>query len=136
MSAVLVDSNVLFDILTEDQRWRSWSSEALQRAANEGRLVINPVVYGEVCVGFDTIEEADEALPPSVFEREAIPYEAAFLAAKAFAAYRRQSGTRTSALPDFYIGAHAAVSGYRVLTRDVRRYRTYFPKLSLIAPAS
>jgi predicted nucleic acid-binding protein len=134
MSAVLVDSNVLFDILTEDRRWQSWSSAALRRGADDGRLVINPIIYGELCVGFATIEEADEALPPSVFEREPVPYDAAFLAAKAYAAYRKKAGTRTSLLPDFYIGAHAAVSGYRLLTRDVARYRTYFPKLTLIAP--
>ena len=96
--------------------------------------MINPIIYAEVSVGFDTIEEVDEALPPTIFDREPIPYDAAFLAAKAYAAYRRQTGTKTSPLPDFYIGAHAAVSGYRVLTRDVARYRTYFPKLTLIAP--
>jgi predicted nucleic acid-binding protein len=134
MTGVLVDSNVLFDILTEDQRWRTWSSAALVRAANHGRLIINPIIYGELCVGFDTIEAADEALPTSVFEREPIPYEAAFLAAKAYGSYRRRAWTKTSPLPDFYIGAHAAVNGYRVLTRDVARYRTYFPKLTLIAP--
>jgi predicted nucleic acid-binding protein len=134
MSAVLVDSNVLFDILTDDERWRPWSSRALEQAADEGRLVINPIVYAELSVGFDTIEEADNALPPTIFDREPIPYDAAFLAAKAYAAYRRRSGTKTSPLPDFYIGAHAAVSGYRVLTRDVARYRAYFPKLTLIAP--
>lgn len=134
MSGVLVDTNVLFDILTEDHRWQTWSSTALERAADEGRLIINPIIYGELCVGFDTIEEADEALPTSVFEREAIPYDAAFLAAKAYAIYRRRSGARTSLLPDFYIGAHAAVRGYRVLTRDIARYRTYFPKLGLITP--
>jgi len=134
MNGVLVDSNVLFDILTEDRRWQSWSSAALQRAANDGRVIINPIVYGEICVGFETIEEADEAVPASLFEREAIPYEAAFLAGKAYAAYRRRAGIKTSPLPDFYIGAHAAVGGYRLLTRDVSRYRTYFPKLTLIAP--
>jgi predicted nucleic acid-binding protein len=134
MNGVLVDSNVLFDILTEDRRWQPWSSAALERAANDSRLVINPIIYGELCVGFDSIEEADEALLASVFEREPLPYEAAFLAAKAFATYRRRAGAKTSPLPDFYIGAHAAVRGYRVLTRDVARYRTYFPKLILIAP--
>jgi predicted nucleic acid-binding protein len=134
MSAVLVDSNVLFDILTEDARWQPWSSRALEQAAIDGRLVINPIVYAELSVGFDTIEDADEALPLTIFDREPIPYDAAFLAAKAYAAYRRRAGTKTSPLPDFYIGAHAAVSGYRILTRDVARYRTYFPRLTLIAP--
>jgi len=134
MTAVLVDSNVLLDIFTEDRQWLSWSSGALERVANESRLVINPIIYGEVSAGFERIEELDDALPPSAFEREALPYEAAFLAGKAFLAYRRRLGTKTSPLPDFYIGAHAAIRGYRVLTRDVSRYRSYFPKLALIAP--
>ncbi len=134
MSPVIVDSNVLLDILTEDSRWLSWSSNALEEIANESRIVINPVIYGEVSIRFERIEELDEALPPAIFEREDIPYEAAFLASKAYLAYRRQAGTRSSLLPDFYVGAHAAIRGYRVLTRDVARYRTYFPKLELIAP--
>jgi predicted nucleic acid-binding protein len=136
MTAVLVDSNVLLDIFTEDRRWLSWSSAALERAANESRLVINPVIYGEVSIRFERIEELDEALPSAMFEREAIPYEAAFLAGKAFVAYRRRTGIKTSPLPDFYVGAHAAIRGYRLLTRDISRYRTYFPKLTLVAPTS
>jgi predicted nucleic acid-binding protein len=134
MSAVIVDSNVLLDIFTEDSRWLSWSSNALERIANESRIVINPVIYGEVSIRFERIEDLDEALPPAIFEREDIPYEAAFLAGKAYLAYRRRAGTRSSLLPDFYVGAHAAIRGYRVVTRDVARYRTYFPKLGLIAP--
>lgn len=135
MSAILVDSNILLDLLTEDRQWLSWSSAALERAADDSRLVINPIIYGEVSVHFSRIEDLEEALPSSAFEREALPYEAAFLAGKAFLAYRRRSGTKNSPLPDFYIGAHAAIRGYRVLTRDVRRYRAYFPKLPLIAPS-
>ena len=135
MSTILVDSNVLLDILTEDANWLPWSSGALEQAANEARLVINPVVYGEVSIRFATIEELEEALPSSVLEREDIPYEAAFLAGKVYVSYRRQMGTKSSLLPDFYVGAHAAIRGYRVLTRDVRRYRTYFPTLALIAPS-
>lgn len=134
MSAVIVDSNVLLDILTEDSRWLSWSSNALERIANQSRIVINPVIYGEVSIRFERIEELDEALPLAIFEREDIPYEAAFLAGKAYLAYRRRAGTKSSLLPDFYVGAHAAIRGYRILTRDVARYRTYFPKLELIAP--
>ena len=134
MSAVLVDSNVLLDILTEDSNWLSWSSAALEEAANRSRLVINPIIYGEVSIRFSAIEDLEEALPADVLEREDVPYEAAFLAGKAFVAYRRRSGTRSSLLPDFYVGAHAAVRGYRLLTRDVARYRTCFPKLSLISP--
>ena len=134
MSAVIVDSNVLLDIFTEDKRWLSRSSNALERTANESRVVINPVIYGEVSIRFERIEQLDEALPPAIFAREDIPYEAAFLAGKAYLAYRRRAGTKSSLLPDFYVGAHAAIRGYRILTRDIARYRTYFPKLELIAP--
>ena len=135
MTAVLVDSNVIIDIFSEDTRWWSWSSRALRVAATEGRVVINPIVYGEVSFRFESIEDLEQALP-AIIEREPIPYEAAFLAGKAFIAYRRRAGIsgRTSLLPDFYIGAHAAIRSYRLLTRDVARYRTYFPKLQLIAP--
>ena len=132
---VLVDSNVILDLFSEDPQWWSWSSGALGQAAADGRLVINPNVYGELSFRFESIEDLDDALPPAI-EREAIPYEAAFLAGMAFTAYRRRAGSagRTSLLPDFYIGAHAAIRGYRLLTRDVARYRTYFPKVALIAP--
>lgn len=136
MTAVLVDSNVVLDILTEDRRWLAWSSDALATAANESRLVINPIIYGEISVHFDRIEDLDEVLPLSAFEREPLPFEAAFLAGRAFLTYRRRSGTKSSPLPDFYIGAHAAIRSYRVLTRDARRYRAYFPKLPLITPES
>lgn len=135
MTAVLVDANVLLDVMTEDARWSAWSAAALERAAETDRLVINSIIYAEASIRFTRIEDLDEALPQATFEREAIPYEAAFLAGKAFVAYRRRGGTRRSALPDFFIGAHAAVAGYPLLTRDAARYRTYFPKLALIAPA-
>ena len=134
MSAVLVDSNVLLDVGLDDAVWGGWSRETLQRLADEAILVINPVVYGEVSVGYPSIEELDAALPVDLLRRDAIPYEAAFLAGKAFLGYRRRGGARRTPLPDFYIGAHAAVAGFRLLTRDARRYRTYFPKLELIAP--
>lgn len=134
MSAVLVDANVLLDVMTEDADWIGWSAEALTRAADRHRLVINPVIYSEVSVRYSRIEELEEALPRTMFDREAIPYEAAFLAGKSFLAYRRRGGVKRSPLPDFFIGAHAAISGYLVLTRDAARYRTYYPKLSLIAP--
>jgi len=132
---VLVDSNVILDLFSQDPRWWSWSSAALEEAAGDDRLVINPIVYGEISFRFEAIEDLEDALPP-IIEREDVPYEAAFLAAKAFVAYRRRAGTagRTSLLPDFYIGAHAAIRGYRLLTRDVARYKTYFPKVTLIAP--
>ncbi|MBI4184144.1 MAG: type II toxin-antitoxin system VapC family toxin [Proteobacteria bacterium] len=134
MTAVLVDSNVLLDVMTEDARWFPWSSGALATAAETARLVINPVIYAEVSVRFSRIEDLEEALPRPAFEREPIPFEAAFLAGKVFSAYRRRGGIRRSPLPDFFVGAHAAVAGYRLLTRDARRYRTYFAKLRLIAP--
>ena len=134
MSAVLVDSNVLLDVLTEDARWFSWSTGAMAKAAEVSRLVINPVIYAEVSARFTSIEDLEEALPKSMFEREPIAYEAAFLAGKAFMAYRRHGGSKSSPLPDFFIGAHAVIAGYRLITRDAVRYRTYSPKLGLIAP--
>jgi predicted nucleic acid-binding protein len=134
MTAVLVDANVLLDVMTEDERWLAWSAEALAEAADRFRLVINPVIYAEVSIRYSRIEALDAALPKAMFDREAIPYEAAFLAGKAFLAYRRRSGTKRSPLPDFFIGAHAAVAGYSLMTRDAARYRSYFPKLRLIAP--
>ena len=134
MAETLVDSNVLLDVLTEDVRWFAWSSEALARRAGESALVINPIIYAEVSIGFARIEELDEALKAAGFERRPLPWEAAFLAGKCFQRYRRRGGARTSTLPDFYIGAHAAVSGLALLTRDAARYRTYFPRLEVISP--
>ena len=134
MTAILVDSNVLLDLMTEDARWFSWSAAAVERAADSSRLVINAMIYAEISVRYSRIEDLDAALPKTMFEREAVPYEAAFLAGKSFLAYRRRGGTKRSPLPDFFIGAHAAVAGYRLLTRDAARYRTYFPRLPLIAP--
>ena len=132
----LVDSNVLLDVLTDDRAWFSWSSEALAAALDSGGVVINPIVYAEVSVGFDRIEDLDDALPSAALVREALPYAAGFVAGKAFLAYRRCGGARATPLRDFYIGAHALVAGYRLLTRDARRYRTYFPRLDVIAPIS
>ena len=134
MNAVLVDSNVLLDILTEDPAWGKWSEEALARCADNGLLVINPIIYAEVSVRFDRIEDLDEALPPAVFQRVPLPWEAAFLAGKSFLAYRKRGGRRRSPLPDFYIGAHAAVAGMPLLTGDVARFQTSFPTVPLIAP--
>ena len=131
---VLVDSNVLLDILTEDPVWYAWSSAALAAAANQSSLAINPLVYAEVSIGFERIEELDEALPPETFLRLPLPWPAAFLAGKCFLAYRRAGGKRRSPLPDFYIGAHAAIEAMPLLTRDASRYRTYLPRLDLIAP--
>lgn len=130
----LVDANVLLDILTVDPTWHGWSSEALADAAESGPLWIDPVIYAEVSLRFSRIEDLEEALPPGDFGRAQLPWEAAFLAGKAFVQYRRRGGARTSTPPDFLIGAHAAVSGRALLTRDVGRYRTYFPTVRLIAP--
>lgn len=135
MPGVLVDSNVLLDVLTEDPSWFRWSAEALARAAESDTLIINPIVYAEVSVGFARIEELDASLPPTFFRRDALPWEAGFLAGKCFRRYRRSGGTRRSPLPDFFIGAHAAIRAYALLTRDAARYRTYFPTLTLIAPS-
>ncbi len=134
MTPVLVDSNVLIDVMSAPGAWTAWSTDALRQAADEAVIVINPIVYGELSIGFATIEALDEDLPSAWIRREDIPYRAAFLAGKCFVAYRRRGGSRTSVLPDFYIGAHAAVARYRLLTRDASRYRTYFPTLELIAP--
>lgn len=133
-SRVLVDSNVLLDVLQEDARWYAWSARQLSECAEQAGLVINPVIYAEVSIGFDTIESLEDALPPEQLRREPLPWEAAFLAGKCFLRYRRSGGTRRSPLPDFFIGAHAAVAGMPLLTRDASRYRSYFPKLALIAP--
>jgi predicted nucleic acid-binding protein len=135
VSAVLVDSNVLLDIMTEDPQWFSWSAAALARAAETMRLVINPIIYAEVSIRYSRIEDLNDALPQTFVEREPLPYEAAFLAGKAFLIYRKHSGVRRSPLPDFFIGAHASIARYSLLTRDAGRYRTYFPKLPLIAPS-
>lgn len=134
MSETLVDSNVILDILTEDPEWLEWSASALQQQADRSILVINPLVYAEVSIRFERIEELDEAMPPTFFRRDPLPWEAAFLAGKSFLAYRRRGGARHAPLPDFYIGAHAAVAGMSLLTRDATRYRSYFPSLQVIAP--
>jgi predicted nucleic acid-binding protein len=130
----LVDSDVILDVVTDDADWGDWSAAMLSNAARDGRLVINPLIYAEVSCGYGRIEDLDEALPAAYFTREPLPWPAAFLAAKAFLHYRRRGGSRRAPLPDFYIGAHAALAGYTLLTRDARRYRTYFPKLRIVAP--
>ena len=134
MASSLIDSNVLLDVMTDDSEWFMWSSEAIARAAEISRLVINPIVFAEVSVRFSRIEHLDAALPRNTFEREAIPFEAAFLAGKSLLNYRKRGGTTLSPLPDFLIGAHASVAGYRLITRDAARYRTYYPRLEIMAP--
>ena len=132
--ATLVDSNVLLDVITEDPEWLDWSAAALARAADTSPLVINPIVYAEVAARFERIEDLEDALPRDYYERRPLPWEAAFLAGQCFVKYRRRGGSRRSPLPDFYIGAHATIEGLTLLTRDARRYRTYFPALRIIAP--
>jgi len=134
VTGVLVDANVLIDIATDDPQWADRSAEALADAGRAGRLIVNPIIYAEVSIAFPNIEELDALLPEPVFSREEIPWEAAFLAGKAFLAYRRRGGIRTSPLPDFFIGAHAAIRGYTLLTRDRGRFRESFPTLELIMP--
>jgi predicted nucleic acid-binding protein len=133
-SATLVDSCVLLDVITGDDKWADWSAREIAAALDAGRVVINPLIYAEVSVGYQTIEELEELLPTSDYEREPLPYLAGFAAGKAYVRHRRGGGDKPSPMPDFYIGAHAAVAGYRLLTRDVRRYRTYFPSIDIIAP--
>lgn len=124
----------MLDVLTEDPEWSAWSAQALAECAERSALAINPLIYAEVSIRFDRIEELEDALPEEHFLRLSLPWEAAFLAGKCFVRYRRRSGPRRSPLPDFYIGAHAAVAGLALLTRDATRYRTYFSGLEIIAP--
>ncbi|MEX2480850.1 MAG: type II toxin-antitoxin system VapC family toxin [Gammaproteobacteria bacterium] len=131
---ILVDSNVLLDVMTEDPQWFAWSAQTLAEQAELDMLTINPLIYAEVSVGFARIEDLDTALDAATFHRLALPWAASFLAGKCFLEYRKRGGVRTAPLPDFYIGAHASVSDMALLTRDATRYRTYFPKLRLVAP--
>jgi predicted nucleic acid-binding protein len=133
-AGTLVDSNVLLDIFTEDPAWLDWSTQSLAAAAESGPLYLNPIVYAEVSVRFSRVEDLDDALPSSEFRRSPLPWAAAFLAGKVFMTYRRNRGAAHVPLPDFFIGAHAAVDDLALLTRDVRRYRTYFPTVELLAP--
>ena len=132
--ATLVDSNILLDIFTEDTHWFEWSSQTLAEWVEKDILVINAVIYAEISIGFQKIEELEDALPHSMVKRISIPFEAAFLAGKCFLDYRKRRGQNASPLPDFFIGAHAAVSGLNLITRDIKRYRTYFPTVRLIHP--
>jgi predicted nucleic acid-binding protein len=134
VTAVLVDSSVLLDVLTEDSKWYAWSADALETQAESSVLAINPIIYAEVSVRFGKIEDVEEAFPQDLFERAHLPWEAAFLAGKCFVRYRRRGGVKLSPLPDFYIGSHAAVNDWKLLTRDSDLYRTYFPRLEIVAP--
>ena len=130
---VLLDSNVVIDLTRPDSLWHDWSEDQLRRYRHEG-LAINQVIYAEASVGFRSMDEFNARLGQFIVRLE-LPWEAAFAAGKAFLAYRQRGGIRTSPLPDFYIGAHAQVSGLKLLTRDARRYRSYFPDIEIVAPA-
>jgi predicted nucleic acid-binding protein len=130
----LVDSNVLLDVVTDGQVWGDWSQEQLERAAARGPLVVNDVIYAEVSTRFASVESVEATLLDLKIDLVSIPREALFLAGKAYLQYRAAGGVRTSVLPDFFVGAHAAVERLPLLTRDVRRYRSYFPTVDLIAP--
>jgi predicted nucleic acid-binding protein len=132
---VLVDSNVLLDIATKDATWGRWSERALVECAEHTILIINPIIYAEVSIAYTTIEALEAALPTTLYRREPLPWEAGYLAGKCFLQYRRRGGVRNSPLPDFYIGAHAAVDRLALLTRDTEGYHSYFPKVELVAPA-
>ena len=133
-SPVLVDSNVLLDIVTQDKKWYSWSSQTLAKFAEDYLLAINPIIYAEVSIGFEKIEKLEAVLDTRFFTRLDLPWEAAFLAGKCFLKYRHQKGIRRSPLPDFFIGAHAAILRASLITRDRRRYSIYFPSVRIISP--
>ena len=130
----LVDTNVLLDVATDDPNWAGWSLRQLDAAAMRGRVLINAVVYAEFSIGYARIEEADRVLAAAGLDLAEMPRAALFLAGKVFRRYRAQGGSRTGVLPDFFIGAHAAVAQIALLTRDPRPYRTYFAGITLIAP--
>ncbi len=130
----LVDSCVLIDVLADDPQWAEWSLSQLDQLGCQAPLVINPLILAEISPRFERADDLEEALSALPLKREALPWDAAFLAGQAFKAYRTRRGSKTSPMPDFYIGAHALVSGMRLLTRDATRYANYFPRLTLIAP--
>jgi len=134
MRGILVDSNIILDVFLDDPNWAEWSESKLEKFSSITKLFINPVIYSEVSVGFKRIEELESALTRSGFQMLEIPKEALFLAGKAFLKYRKNRGTKRSPLPDFYIGAQAAIFDMDLITRDVTRYHTYFPKVRLINP--
>ena len=134
MTEFLVDTNVILDVIGADEEFGLISKSCLTRCAGTGVLIINPVIYAEVSIGFKAIEELEDVLPLEYFRREPVPWEAAFLAGKCFVRYRRRRGARATTLPDFFIGAHAATREYRLLTRDAARFRSYFPSVRLVSP--
>jgi predicted nucleic acid-binding protein len=131
---LMVDTNVLVDVLQNDPQWADWSIAQMRAQSSLHALVINPIIYAEVSLSFSTIEALDDVVGTLALELREIPRPALFLAAKAFAQYRRRGGSKLQVLPDFFIGAHAAVEGWPLLTRDARRFKTYFPTLEVLAP--
>jgi predicted nucleic acid-binding protein len=134
VTATLLDSDILIDIFAGDGPWTAWSEEMLIEALEGGAAFVNQVVYAEVSVRFATVEKCDRALDIQGIERMPLPWPASFLAGRAYSEYRRRGGAKRSPLPDFFIGAHAAVEGLPLLTRDPARYRSYFPTVELITP--
>ncbi len=134
LSATLVDSCVLIDVLADDPAWADWSLDLLEKQGQRGPLVINPMIVAEISPRYERADDLEAALAGLPLVREHLPWDAAFLAGQAFRVYRLGDGVKTSPMPDFYIGAHALVRGMSLLTRDVKRYRSYFPKLSIIGP--
>jgi len=134
MEVVLVDTNVIIDYLDEESDWFDWSATMLSDVADRAVVAINSIIYAEIAVAYSRIEDVESAIPEQFFTRLQLPWAAAFLAGQVFKQYRRRGGKRTGVLPDFFIGAHTAVAGLTLLTRDARRYRQYFPKIRLIAP--
>ena len=134
MNGVFVDSCILLDLFTDDPKWADWSESVLGKYSQSNTLFINSIVYTEVSIGFNRIEEVEEAIEQVGVKALEIPREALFLAGKVFLDYRRNKGTKSSPLPDFFIGAHAAVSSFDLITRDSARYKTYFPSITLICP--
>jgi predicted nucleic acid-binding protein len=135
MKRALIDSSVILDIFTDDPRWYNWSAGVLDHHAESHQLCINSVIYAEVSIGFKEIEVFEKSLLECGFKLLEIPKEALFLAGKAFLRYKKQKGTKVMPLPDFFIGAHAAVTGMTLITRDVKRIKPYFPKVSTVSPS-
>ena len=134
MTGILVDSNIILDVFTDDPHWADWAESTLEECSNFSMLYINSIVYSEISIGFDRIEDLESAITKAGFRILDIPKEALFLAGKAYLKYKRSEGAKRSPLPDFFIGAHAAVLNMDLITRDVSRYRSYFPTVKLIAP--
>lgn len=134
MKGVLVDSNVILDLFLNDPHWADWSESTLEMHSHTALLCINPIIYSEISIGFASIEDLESAIGRCGFQMLPIPKEALFLAGKVFLEYRRGKGSKRSPLPDFYVGAQAAVLGLELITRDVARYRKYFPTVKLITP--